>query len=124
MKRFLMMLLILVTVISMSACGMVIVDEDAEVRLIAIYDPLDIDVKLEGEEAEKIIAIVNYSLSYSDFGTPACGFAEGYSIKVGDQLFALPWDGCNTLKDVNNNKYLDVSESDMEYIHSLIDKYR
>lgn len=124
MKRFLVWLLVFAGILALPACGMVRLDENATVKLIAKYEPMIVDVTLEGEEAERVLFIIDNSLLYPDSGTPACGFDEGYGIQIGDRMFSMPWDGCNTLKDISTDLYLNVSEGSMEYFHSLFQKYR
>ena len=56
-------------------------------------------------------------------GTPACGFMKCYGFKIGDNYFAMPLDSCNTISDSKTQRYFDVSQEEMDYLHSLFQKY-
>ena len=48
------------------------------------------------------------------------------SLKVGGRIFAIARDTCNCIQDLSlypNLRYFDVSKKDMEYIHTLFEKY-
>ena len=79
---------------------------------------------MEAHEAEKIIDIIDGS-EYDPFysGIPSCGFDKNVSLKVGDRVFAIAPDTCNVIQDLSNLRFFSVSDEDMEYIHSLFEKY-
>jgi len=54
-------------------------------------------------------------------GIGGCYYHEDISISFGDQVFAIAWDGCETLWDMNTDKYYEIEKKDWEYILSLFE---
>ena len=124
MKRYYAIFIILVLMLSICGCSQTSVDKDADVTLTFIYGEENISVTLEDNEAEKIVDILsenNYDPHFS--GAPSCGFNKNISLKVGNRIFAIACDTCNCIQDLGNLKYFDIPKADMEYIHSLFEKY-
>ena len=124
MKQLLAILIILSVVLAVCGCSKTSVSEDADVTLTFICGDKDISVTLEASEAEKVIDILNGN-NYDSFltGVPSCGFDKNISLKVGGRTFAIACDTCNCIQDISNLRYFDIPEEDMEYIHSLFEKY-
>ena len=124
MKRFFAVLMVLVVLVSIRGCSKTIVNKNADVTLSFVYGEDNISVTLEDYEAEKVIDILggnNYDPIF--FGVPSCGFDENISLKVGGRTFAIACDTCNTVQDLGNLRYFNIPNEDMEYIHSLFEKY-
>lgn len=124
MKRLCAMLAILITVLSLCACATTRVDEKTDITLNFVYSEEDICVTLEADEAKRVTAILNgnrYAFIWD--GVPSCGFNEDISFKVGDRVYAIACDTCNCVQDLGNLRCFDIPEEDMEYIHSLFEKY-
>ena len=124
MKQFFAVLMILVLLISICGCSKTSVSNNADVTLSFVYGDDNIRVTLEDDEAEKVIDILNGN-DYNPFssGVPSCGFDENISLKVGRRTFAIACDTCNTVQDLGNLRYFNIPNEDMEYIHSLFEKY-
>ena len=124
MKQFFAVLMILVLLISICGCSKTRVSNNADVTLAFVYGDDNIHVTLEDDEAEKVVNILNGN-NYDPFSfvVPSCGFDKNISLKVGGRTFAIAFDTCNTVQDLGNLRYFDISKEDMEYIHSLFEKY-
>ena len=124
MKKLFCILAVLLLTLSMCGCGQTSVDKNADVTLTFVYGDVNINVTLEKEEADRVIQILdgkNY-ISVID-GTPKCGFNANISLKVGNRVFAIACDTCNCVQDMGNLRYFDIPQEDMDYIHSLFEKY-
>ena len=118
MKRFLCIILAWLTVVALGGCS-----QEPEVELTFVCYGEDIHVKLEGEEAQKVAQILDNKVYDLFFGIPACGFDKDVSIRVNGRIYAIARDTCNNGLDYGNLRFFSVSEQDMEYIHSLFEKY-
>lgn len=89
-----------------------------------IYGDQNINVALSDDEAEKIIDILDGN-TYDPVsaGIPSCGFSKNISLKVGNRVYAVARDTCNTIQDLGNSRYFSVSYEDIQYIHSLFERY-
>ena len=124
MKKVFAVLMILVLLISICGCSKTSVSNNADVTLSFVYGDDNIHVTLEDDEAEKVIDILNgndYNPIFS--GVPSCGFDKNISLQVSGRTFAIACDTCNCIQDLGNLRYFDISQEDMEYIHSLFIKY-
>lgn len=124
MKRYFIILIVLTVVVSVCGCSKTSVSKSADVTLNFIYADKNISVTLEDTEAEKVIDILHGN-SYQSIssGVPSCGFNKNISLKVGGRIFAIACDTCNCVQDLGNLRYFDISQGEMEYIHSLFEKY-
>jgi hypothetical protein len=110
--------------VSICGCTKTSVTKSSDVALIFIYGEENINVTLEDTEAEKVIDILNgnnYTPIFS--GDPSCGFNKDISLEVDGRIFAIACDTCNNIQDLSNLRYFDITQEDMEYIHSLFEKY-
>ena len=125
MKRFLCIALGIIIPILVIYCILPRsnVNSNNQVNLILIYDEQDIQVVLPDEEANEVKDILDGNLYDLFPGTPACGFMKCYGFKIGDNYFAMPLDSCNTISDSKTQRYFDVSQEEMDYLHSLFQKY-
>lgn len=122
MKRFLSILLIVLTIATLCGCATrTRVNENAEVKLIYKFNDKDIEVVLSENEAEKVKKILS-GKSYNHGGIPSCGFSKDISVKVGMRTFAIARDKCNIFQDMGNLKFFSVSQEDIEYIRSLFEE--
>ena len=124
MKRLSTVLLIFIFILSLCGCSQTSVNKNATVTLTFVYGDTDLRVILEDGEAEKVIDILNgnnYNPALS--GVPSCGFDKDISLNVDGRTFAIACDTCNCIQDLGNLRYFDIPQEDMEYIHSLFEKY-
>ena len=124
MKRLCAVFMILVVMISLWGCAKTSVEKNADITLTFHYEEENISVTLEANEAERVSAILDGNhydpLFYS---IPSCGFDENISLKVGNRIFAIACDTCSCIQDLGNQRYFEIPAEDMEYIHSLFEKY-
>ena len=124
MKRLLAFIFMIFVPLTFCGCSKTNVNEGAEVTLNFICGDKDICVTLEESEAEKVIDILDGNEYDSALlGVPSCGFDKNVSLEVGGRIFAIACDTCNSIQDLGNLRYFTVSSEDMEYIHSLFEKY-
>lgn len=124
MKRFCGIFMILVVVISLCGCARTSVENNADVTLTFHYEEENISVTLEANEAERVTSILNgnrYDPLF--YGIASCGFDKDISMNVGNRIFAIARDGCNCIQYQGNQRYFEITAEDMEYIHSLFEKY-
>lgn len=124
MKRVYSILLMLVVLFSLCGCTRTSVDESADIALTFIYEEKSISVTLEADETARVVSILignHYDPIFC--GIPSCGFDKNISLKVGNRIFAIVCDTCNSVQDLSNLRCFDIPTEDMEYIHSLFEKY-
>ena len=124
MNRFVAVLMFFVVIVSISGCSKTSVNKNSDVTLTFIYGEENVSVTLEDDEGKKVVDILNGN-HYTPItaGVPSCGFDKNISLKVGNRVFAIACDTCNYIQDLGNLKYFDISQEDMEYIHTLFEKY-
>lgn len=124
MRRILSVLLVLAVLIGCTGCDRTSVDAHGEVILRLCNEEKDICMALSGDEAQKVISILDgkrYASSLS--GVPACGFDPDISLQIGDQVYAIARDTCGILQDMTKARFFSVPEEDMAYIHTLFESY-
>ena len=122
MKRFIYIaLVIIILLVIYYILPISNVKRNDKVELILIYDEQDIQVVLPDDEANRVKDILDGNLYDLFPGTPACGFMKCYGFRISDNYFAMPLDSCNTIND--SKRYFDVSQEEMDYLHSLFQKY-
>ena len=124
MKHFFAVVMVLIVLVAICGCTKTSVNINADVTLSFVYGADNISVTLEDNEAEKVIDILNGN-NYDPVssGIPSCGFDKNIALKVGGRTFAIACDTCNCIQDLGNLRYFDIPQEDMDYIHSLFEKY-
>lgn len=124
MKRLIASFVIIFVMIAVCGCAKTNVSKSADVTLTFVYGDKNISVTLEDSEAGKVIDILNEN-NYNPVssGVPSCGFDKNVSLKIGGRVFAIACDTCNCIQDLGNLRYFDIQQEDMDYIHSLFEKY-
>ncbi len=124
MKRLFLILIVAAFMFSICGCSSTHLNTSADVTLTFIFGEENICVTLEADEAKNVIRILN-GRSYSSIasGMPSCGFNPNVSLSVGGRSFAIACDTCNCVQDLSNLRFFDISQEDVEYIHSLFEKY-
>ena len=124
MKRIKLYLipLLLCLLVTLTACGMTKVDENADVTLTFISYDKNISVILSPEESAKVAEILSGN-RYRPLleGAVSCGFDRNISLKVGNRTYAIACDTCNYVQDLGNLRFFSIPEQDMEYIHELFE---
>ena len=127
MKRLFAMLMLFVFVLSLCGCAssssigtMVML---LPVHLHFNYGDQSVNMILPPEEAEAVKEILD-GKSYDPIGSiPSCGFDIDISLQVGFQYYGIALDQCNCVSDYSSLQYFSIPKEDMEYIHSLFEKY-
>ena len=99
------------------------INSNDEVKLIHSYDEQDIQVVLPDDEASKIRDILDGKIYHLFPGTPACGFLSCHGFFIGDTFYSVAIDSCGTIMNCSSDRFFDVSEKEINYIHSLFEKY-
>ena len=113
MKKLFALLLLL----SLLLCGCA--QEQQATLVLTCYDN-NIVQELTTEEAQEVSKIFN-SLWLGDPGVPACGFGDDVAIKVGNSTYRIAKDQCSRVQ--KGIFTYTISDEDMDYIHSLFEKY-
>ena len=124
MKRLLCIALVLLMLFTVCGCSKTSVSSNSKVELTFICGDQNINVVLSEEEAAKVISILD-GKTYDPIwdGIPSCGFDKNISLKVGGHIYAVARDTCNAIQDYGNLRYFSLSQEDINYIHSLFEKY-
>lgn len=123
MKKLLAIFVVLLLAASVCGCSQTSVDKNADVTLTFIYGDANINVTLEKAEAARVIGILDGKNYTSPLAATSCGFDENISLKVGNRVFAIACDTCNCVQDMGNLRQFDIPIEDMDYIHTLFEKY-
>ena len=99
------------------------INSSDEVKLIHTDDERDIQVVLPDDEASKIRDILDGKIYLLFPGTPACGFLLCHGFSIGDTFYAVAIDTCGTIMNCSSDRFFDVSEKEINYIHSLFETY-
>ncbi len=124
MKHWLCTALTLLILVTACGCSGIRVRHGDNVDLSFVYAEQDIHVTLSDEEAEQVITILEKAV-YDPVltGIPSCGFDKNISLKVGNRVYAVARDTCNKMQDLGGLRCFTVLQEDIEYIHSLFEKY-
>ena len=124
LKYIISILLIAILIFVFFSCGKTNAKSGKQVTLTYKINSTDICVTLPDEEAEKVIAIMDGNTYSTDFlGFPSCGFDKNVSLKIGNRIYAIAGDSCNTVVNWRTGRYFYIAQEDMEYIHELFQKY-
>ena len=124
MKRIGCFLLAALLTVSLSACGISIRgDEPAVLTFEGPYTnghdgPPQTLTAEETTRVEEILEEAEYIPSGA-----GCPFKENVSISFGDRVFAISCDGCNTVLDIEAQRYYEVTREGRQYIIDLFKKY-
>lgn len=124
MKRVSIAILVLTVMLFACGCAQTHVSKNADVVLSFVHEEKNIKVTLEEEEAQKVIAIFDEK-EYDPFTwtVPSCGYSPDISLTVGYRVFGLASDTCNGILDYSGLRYFSIPEEDLQYLHSLFEKY-
>ena len=124
MKRVSIAILALAVMLFACGCAQTHVSKNADVVLTFVHEEKNIKVILEEEEAQKVIAIFD-GKEYDPFtlSVPSCGYSPDISLTVGYRVFGLACDTCNGILDYSGLRYFYIPEEDLQYLHSLFEKY-
>ena len=125
MKRIIAATLIVILLFAMVGCARIRIPKE-ELAVITYLEPLqgstDTFVKtLSAEESAKVRSILVGARHNPGIG--GCAYTEKISFVFGEQEFRVAYDGCNTIFDVQNEKYFVVDLDDWAYIVSLFERY-
>ena len=124
MKRIICFVLSILAVFALCSCNMSKVEAGSEVTLIFAVGDKNISEKLTEDEAARMIEILDgNSLTNRVRGIPSCSFDENVAIKIGSRTYAIALDTCGTVMETVSNKYFNISDEDIAYIHSVFEKY-
>lgn len=84
------------------------------------YSDVNIDETLTKEQSKRVSDIFN-GKRYID--EPSCGFSEDASISFDGEIFAIASDSCRIVKIIGKDKCIELSESEIQEIHSIFEQY-
>lgn len=124
MKRIGCMVLALLFAVSLSACGISIRSDEAAV--LTFEGPYTNGHSappqtLTPEETARVEEILEEA-EYIPSGA-GCPFNEGVSISFDERVFAISCDGCNTVLDIEAQRYYEVTREGRQYIIDLFKTY-
>lgn len=111
-------LFVLLLVLSLLLCGC---SSGKKATLILTCYDNNVVQELTTEEAEEVSRIFNSKWISDIGGVPACGFGDDVAIKVGSTTYRIAKDQCSRIQ-AGLFTY-NISDEDMDYIHSLFEKY-
>ena len=125
MKRIVAIIVIIILLFALVGCAKIRIPKE-ELAVITYLEPLqgstDTFVKtLSAEESAKVRTILMDAKHNAGIG--GCAYTEKISFVFGEQEFRVAYDGCNTIFDVQNEKYFVVDLDDWAYIVSLFERY-
>lgn len=124
-KYLVSILLVVILSVTLYSCSKTHTRSGRPVTLTYQIYGKDICVTLPEEDAEKVIAMLDHKPYRSVFvdGVPSCGFDKNVSLKIGNRIYAIACDTCNTVMDWRIGRYFYIEEADMDYIHRLFQQY-
>ena len=121
MRKGLSIFVIVLVLLALCACGRTDVGSSGEVSLSFVYGDEDIHAILTEEEAAEVIKILDSRREIG--GIPDCLLCEDVCFTVDGRSYAVAMDGCETLLELDSNKYCFISKEDMAYLRSVFEAY-
>lgn len=124
-KKIVAIALIAGIILIISGCTKIRIPQE-ELAVITYLEPLQGSTNtfvenLSEEESAKVRSILMDAKHNAGIG--GCAYTEKISFTFGEQVFLVAYDGCNTICDVQNEKYYEVNRDDWAYIVSLFEHY-
>ena len=125
MKRLTILVLTVALLICVSGCSRIRIPQN-ELAVLTYHEPVvgnteTIVEPLTAEESAKVRQILMDAKHNAGIG--GCHYTEDISFTFGDQVFAVACDGCETIWDIQNDKYYVVDKEDWAYIEALFESY-
>ena len=125
MKRLTILVLTVALLICVSGCSRIRIPQN-ELAVLTYHEPVvgnteTIVEPLTAEESAKVRQILMDAKHNAGIG--GCHYTEDISFTFGDQVFAVACDGCETIWDIQNDKYYVVDTEDWAYIEALFESY-
>lgn len=125
MKRLTILVLTVALLICVSGCSRIRIPQN-ELAVLTYHEPVvgnteTIVEPLTAEESAKVRQILMDAKHNAGIG--GCHYTEDISFTFGDQVFAVACDGCETIWDIQNDKYYVVDKEDWAYIEALFERY-
>lgn len=114
MKRWIALLLLMLLLL----CGC---SRTQNATLVLTCYDHNIVQELTPEESREVSRILGSLWLGDPFGVPACGFGPDVAIKLGGSTYMIAKDQCASVR--KGTVCYTISDQDMEYIHSLFEKY-
>lgn len=86
-----------------------------------VYGEKDIHQSITDEESQTIAEIFQNKERFDTI--PSNGFDDQISVYIDGKLYDVATDGFTRIKDVSQNMYFNVSESELNTIHGIFEKY-
>lgn len=109
--------LLIAIVLSFMSCGKVPVNQ-SKATLVFNYADKRINTELSNEESEQLRNIVKDKSTFSD-DMISCGFSDKTAFIIGGRTFCPACDGCNTIKEWESGKLINISKTDRNTIERI-----
>ncbi|MBR1482550.1 MAG: hypothetical protein IJ598_06240 [Ruminococcus sp.] len=104
----------------LTACGHVIIPQDASYRIVYTYPgEKPIDEELSHDEGEIIRSIFNGKPLV--FDNPATAYREDVSVRINGKCYMLGTDGSSSIK--YNNQYFHLTDGEYSQLYEIVSKY-
>ena len=125
MKKIALIVYVLVMMLCVCGCSRIRIPQD-ELAVFTYHEPvkdntITIVEILTAEESARVRQILMDAEHNAGIG--GCHYTEDISFTFGDQVFAVACDGCETIWDIQNDKYYVVDKEDWAYIEALFERY-
>ena len=121
MKKFLLLVLCIISCISFSSCSKVNIQQNSTGTIYFIYGEHNIEVQVKSEDFEVIRGIFNNKTLYSD--NPSCGFTEKISIVIENRTFCFANDTCGLIFLKEEGKYFSLSSKENDSLKQILASY-
>ena len=125
MRRVILLCIVSALLLSMAGCGSIRIPK-GELALLTYQVPAEGNTAryaetLPSAESAKLRQVLMDAKPNPGVG--GCAFTENISFTFGDQVFAVAYDGCSVIWDMNNDKYYVLDQEDWDYVISLFVNY-
>lgn len=126
MKRLTILVLAVTLLICVSGCSRIRIPKDERAvltfHILPEADGTEPIVETLTAEESALVRQILMGAKHNP-GIGGCAYTEGVSFTFGDQVYAVAYDGCHTIWDIQNEKYYVVDEAEWDYIVSLFARY-
>jgi hypothetical protein len=119
MRRFIALLLALLSILSLTGCHRVkITASEGSVQFCKGSTQIRND-PLTPEEVASVKEVLHGKREYTAVAAPNCGFSRTISITIGDTTYALATDKCPAVKNMETGKYIDITNAERNILEEI-----
>ena len=120
------LLFAIIAVLLFSSCKDIIVDlsDSKSAQTCFAADDSCIIMDVGREDLESVQRIFQGKILYQEDGIPSCGFSDTVAIVFDrENTFCIAHDTCATVYWKEKDRHFDLSEWEMEKLHSILESY-